>query len=125
MKEKIFEYIRNQYGADPEYLWENVPDFAIFRRADNKKWFAHVASVAREKIGLEDAGYVDIISLKINDPILQDDLIHENGIIPSYYLSKKYWITVLLDGNVPEDKVTNLIDISYLATGSKKRKTKD
>ena len=80
MKEKIFEYIRNQYGADPEYLWEKFPDYAIFRHADNKKWFALVASIGRDKLGLDGKGYIDVINLKINDPMLQDELIHENGI---------------------------------------------
>lgn len=121
MKEKIFEYIRNQYGADPEYLWEKFPDYAIFRHTDNKKWFALVASIGRDKLGLDGKGYIDVINLKINDPMLQDELIHENGIFPAYHMNKKYWITVLLDGTIPEKQVENLIDVSFLATGSKKK----
>ena len=36
-------------------------------------------------------------------------------------MNKKYWITVLLDGTIPKKQVENLIDVSFLATGSKKK----
>ena len=57
--------------------------------------------------------------------MLQDELIRENGIFPAYHMNKKYWITVLLDGTIPKKQVENLIDVSFLATGSKKKARKD
>ena len=85
------------------------------------KWFALVASIGRDKLGLDGKGYIDVINLKINDPMLQDELIHENGIFPAYHMNKKHWITVLLDGTIPKKQVENLIDVSFLATGNKKK----
>ena len=38
---------------------------------------------------------------------------------------KQHWITVLLDGTVPEDQVFDLIDASFMATASAKRKQKE
>ena len=32
---------------------------------------------------------------------------------PAYYLSKRHWNTVILDGSVPEDHVFEMIDDSY------------
>ena len=116
MKEKIFEYIRNQYGADPEYLWEKFPDYAIFRHTDNKKWFALVASIGRDKLGLDGKGYIDVINLKINDPMLQDELIHENGIFSAYHMNKRSWISIILDDSLSDDEVITYIDRSYELT---------
>ncbi|MCI9221555.1 MAG: MmcQ protein, partial [Lachnospiraceae bacterium] len=42
---------------------------------------------------------------------------------PAYHMNKEHWITVLLDGTVEESKVCGLIDVSFAATASKKKKT--
>ena len=39
-------------------------------------------------------------------------------------MNKIHWISVLLDGTVPEEKVCELIDMSFLATASAKKKEK-
>ncbi len=35
------------------------------------------------------------------------------AVTPGYYLNKKHWNTVILDGEVPEDEVEEMIDASY------------
>ena len=62
------------------------------------------------------------MNLKIDDPVLHDMLCHREGIIPSYHMNKRHWITVLLDGTVPGTKVYELLDISYRATMRKRKK---
>ena len=39
-------------------------------------------------------------------------------------MNKMHWITVLLDGTVAEEKIFELIDMSFLATASAKKKEK-
>lgn len=34
-----------------EFLWPKSPDNAIFRRPDNKKWYAVLLTVQKEKLG--------------------------------------------------------------------------
>lgn len=119
LRNKVVEYINNQYGAEAEYPWEKYPDYAVFRHTNNKKWFALIMSVGRDKVGVSGEGLIDVINLKINDPILHDELVHEDGISRGYHMNKQHWITVLLDGTVSEDKVNNLIDISFMATTGK------
>ena len=46
------------------------------------------------------------------------------GIIPAYNMNKQNWITVFLDGTVPEERVYDLLDMSYRATASAKVKEK-
>ena len=43
----------------------------------------------------------------------------ENGILPAYHMNKEHWITILLDGTVPEQKICDLIDISFDLTRRK------
>ncbi|WP_167047966.1 MmcQ/YjbR family DNA-binding protein [Salinibacterium sp. ZJ454] len=53
------------------------------------------------------------ISLKC-DPIESEGLRRAfPGITPGYHLNKQHWITVALDGNVPEDLVLELTASSY------------
>lgn len=122
MKESIFEYIREQYNVDPDYPWDRDPESAVFRHKDNKKWFALIMNVPKDKLGIDSNEIVTVINLKIDDFFLRDMLIKEEGIIPSYHMNKQHWITVLLDGTVKKDNVFSLIDVSYNATSSAKRK---
>ena len=40
--------------------------------------------------------YTEIINVKLN-PILIEDLLHEEGFLPAYHMNKKYWISVIID----------------------------
>ena len=51
-------------------------------------------------------------------------LIQDEGIFPGYHMNKQHWISVLLDGTVSEQRVRDLIDMSFLATASAKKKEK-
>ncbi len=116
-------YIKDQYGVSPEYPWPKYGQDAVYRHTDNRKWFALVMEVGSDKLGLPGSIVpVPVINLKIDDIFLRDMLVKENGIMPAYHMNKQHWITVLLDGTVPADKVYGLIDISYNATASKRRK---
>lgn len=121
-RQTVFEYIRKKYKATPEYPCRRYPGNAVFRHTDNKSWFALVMNVSGDKVGLSDPGYVDAINLKISDMFFRDLILQENGIMPAYHMNKMHWISVLLDGTVPDDRVFDLIDMSYLATASAKKK---
>ena len=122
MRETFFAYIKKKYKVSPEYPWAKYDDNAVFRHSDNKKWFALVMGVEKDKLGLSGAEYVDVINLKIDDMIFRDILVQQEGILPAYHMNKEHWITVLLDGTVEEAKVYDLIDVSFAATASKKKK---
>lgn len=124
MKETVFAYIKKKYKISPEYPWTRYDDNAVFRHNDNQKWFALVMRVAKDKLGFPEEDYVDVINLKIDDMMFRDILMQTEGIFPAYHMSKAHWITVLLDGTVEEAMVYDLIDASFLATASKKKKAK-
>lgn len=123
-RQELFDYIKRKYKASPEYPWEKYKGNAVFRHKDNKKWFALVMDVQRDKLGLLGEGYVPVINLKVDDMLFRDRLIREDGVMPAYHMNKLHWVTVLCDGTVPADKVYDLLDMSYRATASAKKKEK-
>ena len=123
-RQTITDYIKKKYSVSPEYLWKRYPDYAVFRHEDNNKWFALTAGVSGVKLGMAGDAPVDVINLKIDDLFFRDMLIREEGIFPGYHMNKQHWISVLLDGTVSEQQIYDLIDMSYLATASAKKKEK-
>ncbi len=123
-KQEICDYIRKKYGMDPEYKWRRYSEYAIFRHADNNKQFALLTTVPRKKIGLGSTGTEDVIDLKIDDMFFRDMLIQQDGILPSCQTNRMRWISVVLDGTVPEEQLRDLIDMSFMATASARKKEK-
>ncbi|MCR5371429.1 MAG: MmcQ/YjbR family DNA-binding protein [Clostridium sp.] len=143
MREELFHYIRQKYKAEPEYLWRRFPNYAVFRHKDNRKWFAIVMDVPAQKLGLSagtpvfpesDAGFsgmivraserIDVLNVKLDDLFLRDILLQKEGILPGYHLNRGNWISILLDGTVPEEEIQDLIDLSFRVTASKKARDK-
>lgn len=124
LRGEVIKYIKKKYKADPEHLWKSYPDYIVFRHEDNNKWFAAVMDVAKDKLGLTGAEKVDVLNVKLDDIMFKEMLLHDEGFLPAYHMSKEYWISVLLDGTVPFEEISGLIDISYDVTASKKKKEK-
>ena len=110
---KIMDYIKTKYNDDVEYLWEKFPDNAVARRKDNKKWYLAILTVAKDKLGFEDKGKIEIIDLRVKPDELQE-LIKNENIFPAYHMNKKHWITMLLDGSTSLDEIHKRIDESYI-----------
>ena len=111
-RQNVIEYIKVEFGVSEEHLWMSYPDYIVFRNGRNKKWFAIVMDVEKQKLGLDGTDRVDVINLKC-DPMLIGSLRLNNGYLPAYHMSKDKWISVLLDGTVPENEIKDLIHFSY------------
>lgn len=61
----LIEYVRQKYASELEFLWEKFPDNAVWRRADNKKWYGVILTVSKSKLGLKSDEVVEIIDLRI------------------------------------------------------------
>ena len=115
LRKTVFEYIKKKYQVSPEYPWKRDETSAVFRHEDNNKWFALCMEVSRDKLVPGSAEPVDALNLKMDDMFLREILIREGGVYPAYHMSKMHWITVILDGSVPEEKVLDLIDSSFMS----------
>lgn len=114
----IKEYIKNVYGIEPDFPWIKYPSYMVFRHASNKKWFAVVMSVPKNKLGLAGDEVLDVVNLKC-EPIFWRTDGGGNGIFPAYHMNKSKWITVTLDGSVSDEEIKMLLDISFELTALK------
>ncbi len=120
LRTAVLAYAKQEFGTDAEYLWASAPDFAVLRRADNRKWYAILMDVPRNKLGLQGSASVDILDIKV-DPLLHGSLLLSEGFLPAYHMHKGNWITVLLDGTVEREQIFFLLAASYELTAPKRR----
>lgn len=116
---RIISYIREKYGAEPEFLWESAPSGAVFRHADNRKWFAIIMSVDKSRVVADSHGQVDIIGLKDSADTVAG-LIDGVRFHRAYHMNKKYWYEIILDGGVDDEIIEERINASFTATQGKK-----
>lgn len=120
-RQTVFEWIKRKYGTDPDYPWKDSN--AVLRHRENKKWFALIMEVGRDKLGLPEEGTVDVMNVKC-DPMLIGSLRTQPGFLPAYHMNKDQWISILLDGTAPEEEIKSLIAMSYELTNPKKKAAK-
>ena len=122
MREAVFRYVKEKYNIEPDYPFSTAPTYPVLRHGDNRKWFALIMDVPREKLGLKGDEAVDIINVKLEDRMLVDMLVQEPGYFYGYHITRSNWISILLDGTVPMEEICRWIDESYGVTASKKEK---
>lgn len=108
---RIVNEITKKYNVSPEFLWDKYPSYGIFRSKSSNKWFAAILNVDKSKVINNESGEIEIINVKVDD--LVNDYLKEKGIFPPYHMSKKSWITIILDDTCKDEKIMELIDISY------------
>ncbi len=117
---KVISYVHKTYGIEFEHLWEKLPDHAIARRKDNKKWFVALLSCTGDKLELSTHEKVEIIDLRMNDE-MRKELLNKDGYYPGWHMNKKYWYTIVLDSDIEDEELYSRIDFSYnLALNNKK-----
>ena len=124
MRKEIFKYVKEKYKIEPDYPFSTAPTYPVLRHEDNRKWFALIMDVSREKLGLKGTEQVDIINVKLGDPMLADMLVRQPGYFYGYHISRSSWISILLDGTVSLGEICKWIDESYAVTASRQKKQK-
>lgn len=120
MRKDIEKYINEKYKQLQEHPWKEYPEYSTFKHKDNGKWFALIMDVPYEKLGINKEGRADVINVK-HFPELIGSARKEEGVLPAYHMNKEYWLTILLDGTVPKERIYELIDISYGLTMKKSK----
>ncbi len=122
LRNEVLSYAKSRYGTDPEYLWTRFPDYAVIRHSDNSKWYGIIMNIDYSKIDREKSGTVDILDIKLTDPLYRDMLAEQKGFYKGYHISRGNWLTAVLDGTVDIKEVKRLLDMSFEATSGKKKK---
>ena len=79
-------------------------------------------NIPRSRLGLSGEDIVDVLNVKLDDPLLLDLLIQQDGYFPGYHITRGNWGSILLDGSVPLEDICLQIDNSYCATASQQTK---
>lgn len=119
-REELLEYAERTYGTKPDCPWDSG-DSPVLRHGDSKKWYGLVMRVPYAKFGLSRAGDADVLNVKC-DPLLAGSYRLEPGIFPAYHMNHYAWLSVLLDGTVPDGTVKELLDLSFSLTAPKQKR---
>ena len=114
-KTELQKHIAEAYSTAPDFPWESIPDAAVYRHENNRKWFALVMTIPKARLGIRSDGMIDIVNLKC-DPLLVGSLRSEPGIFPAYHMNKDKWLSVALDGSADDEQIKMLLDMSFELT---------
>lgn len=123
-KEQIYDYVKQKYASAIDHPWFKYPSYTVFRHSDSEKWYGLIMDIPRSKLGLIGDEYVDVLNIKAADPFTRDILVQQEGYFPGYHIARGNWVSVLLDGTVDISEIFSLIDMSFMATASKKERDK-
>ncbi len=118
-RNELFQWVKERFGTEPEYLWVKAPNFAVLRNK-NKKWYAVVMDVSKSRLGFEENEIIDILNVKC-DPLLIGSLRLKKGFFPAYHMNKDKWISVALDETANSDEIKALVELSFTLTNQKKK----
>ncbi|GIO22709.1 MmcQ/YjbR family DNA-binding protein [Oceanobacillus sp. J11TS1] len=114
-REVILEYAKRKYDTAPDYPWAKLSKYAVLRHKHHNKWYGLLMNVDRNKLSMEGDGEIEILNVKC-DPELATILRKEHGILPAYHMNKEHWISIVLNGSVPNEEIFQLLDSSYELT---------
>ena len=120
-KQSFLSYCSGTYGTLPDYPFDEDFETAVLRHGDNRKWYALVMRVSRRKFGFDSDEVIDVVNLKLPTEVF-GSFGAADGVYPAYYMNKLHWISVLLP-DAPEDMVHFLVNVSFEATKTTKKKT--
>lgn len=118
-RQELLEWVKIEYGTEPEYQWIKFPNYAVLRNEDSK-WYGVIMDVPKNKFGIESNDIVDVLDVKV-DTLLIDLLINQPGFYKAYHMNKTNWISIFLDGTVDDVIIKNLLADSYEKTSKRRR----
>lgn len=122
-KQEFLEYCLDAYGTEADYPFDEDFETAVLRHGDNRKWYAIVMRVSRQKFGFASDEVIDVVNLKLPTEMF-GSFGAEDGVYPAYHMNKLHWISVLLP-DAPEDVLRFLVNVSFDATGKKRKRKVD
>lgn len=111
--------IEKEFSDACDRPFTRYPDYVCFRVPGNQKWYGLIMHVERGRVTGEDSSeMIDVINVKADEKEVAK-LICENGIYPAWHMSKKMWVSVLLDDTLKDERIFRLIKASRnLVTGN-------
>ena len=112
-RKELFEWAKETYGTEPDYPWNDWN--CVLRHKHNNKWYALIMEIEETKLGINSDKIVDVLNVKC-DLLLIGSLRMKEGFYPAYHMNKDKWISILMDGTVPDNEIMELVELSYSLT---------
>ena len=109
---QVTKFIKQRYGDEIEYLWKKFPTDAIWRRKDNKKWYALIMTIPRNRLKISGDDLVEVLDVRV-DAAQGKELVDNKTYFPGYHMNKAHWITFILDDSLSDEQIFKLIDDSH------------
>lgn len=110
----VLAFVQEKWQTVPDFPWAKTPDAAVLRHPGGK-WYGLIMQIPRSRLGLPSDEQCDVMNLKC-DPLMLGSVLMQKGFFPAYHMNKTHWLTVLLDGTVPEEQVRAAILTSHALT---------
>ena len=108
---RLTKYIKDKYNNEPEFLWDKFKGYGVFRNTHNKKWYGIIMNLDLSKLD-NRIGEVEIINVKLDENKVHE-LLKEKGFYEAYHMSKKCWISIVLNETLKDEKIIKLLEESY------------
>lgn len=106
---RIARRLETTFSDVPDFPFEKSPEIASFRVPVNRKWYALLFPLNRQKLDAsEEDEVVDVLNIKVSSDVYMD-LLDKEGIYPSYHMSKKNWMSIILDDRLSDELIWDLV----------------
>lgn len=121
-REDFLKYNKEELGIIPDYPFDDLFETAVLRHSANRKWYALVMKISRQRLGINSDERVDVVNLKL--PLeMFGSFGRADGVYPAYHMNKLHWVSVILNDATP-DLVEFLTGVSFELTKPTKKKRK-
>ena len=112
----ISRQIQEKYSEEPDFPFSS-DDAGVFRYPPNRRWYAIIMYVKKRSVLRTgpaddgDAGMAEVMNVRTGGEYTPTAL-RIPGIYPAYHMNRKNWVSIILDGTVPDSTVMELLDRS-------------
>ena len=113
---KLVALIDEKFSDAPEFLWRQAPNYCVFRRKDNRKWYAVIMNVPKNKLGLDGTQELEILNVRV-EPEDLDEIFDGEKYFRGWHMNKKSWMTVRLDDTLTDEEIFSWLAQSFRLAG--------
>lgn len=96
--------LRDKFGDRPDDPWNGkYPGIGVFRRPENRKWYALVMNVAGSAVGSPEPR-TDVLTLRAGKERSRE-LVAAGTAQPAYHMNRAGWVTFRLDSAVADEVI--------------------
>lgn len=128
---ELLSYSLQKYATKAEFPWDDLPDYAVLRRSDTKKWYAVIMTVKLSLLSKIDCAWLPNNSTApatteiVNFHAQSEDIptiLKMQSCYKAYHMNKAHWFTVVLGECSDFKQLHSFIDTSYLLAAKKQHK---